>query len=73
MSEEKLIIEQDDNGSWIVTDNASVVYGDGDTIQGAIDDYFIAIGEYAALRTGNDRTALQTIAMACMATWRVKR
>jgi hypothetical protein len=41
-----LAIEQDEDGTWIVSDDVLLVYGDGATIIEAIHDYATSLGEW---------------------------
>jgi hypothetical protein len=41
-----LLFERDDDGTYIVSDDVTVVYGVGDTPQAALGDYAVSMSEY---------------------------
>lgn len=44
-----LNFRMDEDGNWIVTDNRTIVYGDGETETRALKDYIVSLHEYTGL------------------------
>ena len=49
-----LTIERDDDGSYVVSDDVTLVYGRGDTLAEALAEYDASLAEWRAITTAND-------------------